>query len=244
MSSFEIVEKDEMVLKYDVLLFDLDDTLFDFKVTERNALTKSFQSVDLPNGYMDYIDSYQAISSVLWDDLEQGRITLSTLKVERFKRLFSANGLRFDAEVFAQTYLDNLGQEVHVMDDVEKMIDRVSNHRLAILTNGFKEAQHARISGSPLRDAFEAVITSEEAESQKPQRAIFDYTFEKLQITDKSRVLMVGDSLSSDIQGGNYYGIDTCWFNPAQLQNDSPIQPTIEIHSWNKFMVKNLHNMR
>lgn len=238
MSNFEIVEKDEMVLKYDVLLFDLDDTLFDFNETERNALTKTFQAVDLPNGYMDHIDSYKAISSVLWDDLEQGRITLSTLKVDRFKRLFSANDLHFDAEVFAQTYIDNLGQEVHVMDDVEKMIDRVSNHRLAVLTNGFKEAQHARIARSPLRDSFEAVITSEEAGSQKPQRAIFDYTFEKLQITDKSRVLMVGDSLSSDIQGGNYYGIDTCWFNPTQLQNDSPIQPTIEIHSWNEFLVK------
>lgn len=225
-------------MQYDVLLFDLDNTLFDFNETENNAFVNSFLTVDLPRGFQDYHERYQAISKVLWDDLEQGRVTLAELKVERFKRLFFDYNLKIDAELFGETYLDYLGQEVHLIEGVQEMIKRLSNYRLAILTNGFKDAQRARIAASPLRQSFEKIITSEEAESQKPQREIFDYTFEKMGIKDKSRVLMIGDSLSSDIQGGNHFGIDTCWFNPARLKNDSLIQPTYEINNWDEFLVK------
>jgi len=224
-------------MKYDVLLFDLDDTLFDFAETERRALINSFQTFGLPNGLNDYRASYKEISKVLWDDLEQGRTTLAELKIERFKRLFSQHALDIDAELFGNTYVENLGREVHVIDGVEEMIKRVSSHRLAILTNGFKDAQYARIGGSIFHDTFEAIITSEEAGTQKPQAEIFEYTFEKLQISDKSRVLMIGDSLSSDIQGGNHFGIDTCWFNPKAKENMSAIQPTYEIQTWADFVV-------
>jgi len=124
-----------------------------------------------------------------------------------------------------------------VIDGVKEMIGRVSDHRLAVLTNGFKEAQYARIGGSIFRDSFEAIITSEEAGTQKPQAEIFEYTFERLQISDKSRVLMIGDSLSSDIQGGNHFGIDTCWFNPKSKKNETAIRPTYEIQTWDDFVV-------
>ena len=104
-----------------------------------------------------------------------------------------------------------------------------------ILTNGFKDVQLARIGGSVLKNSFEAIITSEEAGYQKPQAEIFEYTFNKLQIADKSRVLMIGDSLSSDIQGGNNFGIDTCWFNPQHKINSTTAQPTYEIQNWHEF---------
>ncbi|CAM3062782.1 YjjG family noncanonical pyrimidine nucleotidase [Filibacter tadaridae] len=222
-------------MKYDVLLFDLDDTLFDFGETEKHALFNSFQTFSLPNGLTDYRASYHAISSPLWNDLEQGRITLAELKVERFKQLFLQYALDIDAELFSHTYLDNLGKEIHLIDGVEAMLTKTSPHRLAVLTNGFTDVQYARINGSSLRDTFETIITSEEAGCQKPQPGIFDYTFEKLRITDKSRVLMIGDSLSSDIQGGHNYGIDTCWFNPNNKKNTTAILPTYEIQSWDEF---------
>lgn len=225
------------MVKYDVLLFDLDDTLFDFSKTEKNALTHSFQAYGLPNGVDDYRKSYNSISKVLWDDLEQSRITLDELKVERFKRLFSQYDLNIDAAQFGQLYIENLGKEIHIIDGVKEMIQRASTYKLAILTNGFKDAQHARIGGSIFHDSFEKIITSEEAGTQKPQVEIFEYTFEKLNITDKSSVLMIGDSLSSDIQGGTNFGIDTCWFNPSMKQNSSALQPTYEVHSWANFLV-------
>ena len=222
-------------MKYDVFLFDLDDTLMDFAETERHAFTNVFNSNGVPNGLVDYRDSYRAISSVLWNDLEQGRTSLAELKTERFKRLFLQHGLEIDAEVFGQTYLDNLGKEVHLFEGVTEMLSSLEDSRVAIVTNGFKDVQLARIAGSILKDTFEAIFTSEEAGFQKPQVEIFEYVFQQLKITDKSRVLMIGDSLSSDILGGNNFGIDTCWFNPHRKENTSSARPTHEVHDWRAF---------
>lgn len=224
-------------MSYDLLLFDLDDTLFDFAETEKHALGNTFTTFGLPNGLEAYRDTYRAISSVIWDDLEQGRISLEELKVERFRRLFEHHELQLNASHFGELYIENLGYESHLIDGVEKMISQLSDYRLAILTNGFTLAQHARIAGSPLRNAFEAIIASEETGYKKPQPEIFEYAFQKLGVTDPSRVLMIGDSLTSDIQGGINAGIDTCWFNPDYNENNSGIQPTYEIHSWSEFSV-------
>lgn len=221
-------------MKYDVILFDLDDTLFDFGITERNAFHQLFLEYGLPNGLQDYLSSYKAISKVLWDELELGVTTLELLKIERFKRLFLEHHLDLDTEAVSQKYIENLGKEIHMIDGVEEMLANLAGCRLAIVTNGFQIAQHARIKGSPLKNVFEAVITSEEAGSQKPNPSIFEYTFKKLNITDPSRVLMVGNSLTSDIQGGNKFGIDTCWFNPTVKENRTTIIPTYEIENWSQ----------
>lgn len=219
-------------MNYDVFLFDLDDTLMDFAETERNAFTNVFTINGFPNGLAEFRDSYRAISTVLWDDLEHGRTSLAELRTERFKRLFLQHGLEIDAETFGQAYLENLGKEVHVIEGVPEMLSSLVGSRLAIVTNGFKDVQFARIAASDLNNTFEAIFTSEEIGFQKPQVEIFEYVFQQLQITDKSRVLMIGDSLSSDILGGNNYGIDTCWYNPHHKENTSSARPTYEIHDW------------
>lgn len=222
-------------MPYDIFLFDLDDTLFDFAETEKHALHNTFQFFGLPNGLKEYRESYRAISTVIWNELEQSQITLEELKVERFRRLFLQHQLDLDAKLFGDLYIENLGKESHLIEGVKEMLAGLADFRLAVLTNGFTLAQHARIAGSPLRNTFEAIIASEETGFKKPQVEIFEYTFEKLGITDISRVLMVGDSLSSDIQGGCNAGIDTCWFNPNGRKNDTMIQPTYEIRSWSEF---------
>lgn len=222
-------------MKYDVFLFDLDDTLMDFGETEKNAFTNVFSANGLPNGLAEYRATYRAISTVLWEDLEQGRTTLADLKTERFRRLFMEHGLELDAEVFSQTYLDNLGREIHLIDGVKEMIESLSGARIALLTNGFKDVQLARMAGSGLSDKFEAIFTSEEIGFQKPRPEIFEHVFRKMQLTDKSRVLMIGDSLTSDIQGGNNFGIDTCWYNPTRKPNLSSAKSTYEIYDWQEF---------
>lgn len=219
-------------MKYDVLIFDLDDTLFDFGETEKNALDHSFRAFSFPNGLTEYRASYKEISKGLWLDLEQGRISLSELKVERFKRLFLQHELSLSPEDFGQTYIENLGREVHMIDGVQDMLTNLSTCRLVLLTNGFQDVQHARIALSPLHQTFEVIVTSEETGYQKPQAEIFEYVFEKLGITEKQNVLMIGDSLTSDIQGGNNYGIDTCWFNPYSKENLTIIKPTYEISNY------------
>ena len=123
-----------------------------------------------------------------------------------------------------------------MIDGVEEMLKALSGCRLAVLTNGFQEVQHARIAISCLKDTFEAIITSEETGFQKPQPEIFDYVFEKLSLFDKGKVLMIGDSLTSDIQGGNNFGIDTCWFNPHGKENSTTIKPTYEIDNYEELV--------
>lgn len=215
--------------KYNTILFDIDDTLFDFKKSEINALHNTFMEYKMPEGLSDYHASYRKISNKLWSDLEKGEIGLRDLGIERFKRLFLEHQLETDALLFSRSYLGNLGNEVHLMPGASELCGQLSGYRLAIITNGFGEVQHARIQNSPLCDLFEQIIVSEETGYQKPHHGIFDYAFEKLQLTDRSKVLMVGDSLQSDIQGGINYGIDTCWFNPLQKENLTAFAPTYEI---------------
>jgi FMN phosphatase YigB (HAD superfamily) len=97
------------------------------------------------------------------------------------------------------------------------------------MTNGFADVQHARIRRLGLEGVFDHVIISEEVGVAKPDPGVFDIAFERMGNPDKARVLMVGDSLSSDIVGGFHYGIDTCWFNPDGLANLTGNIPTYEI---------------
>ncbi|MEH7124860.1 MULTISPECIES: YjjG family noncanonical pyrimidine nucleotidase [unclassified Bacillus (in: firmicutes)] len=216
-------------MKYEIILFDVDNTLLDFSMAEIKALHNAFVEFGLPTGLSDYKASYEEINRILWSELEQGLITISELGVERFRRLFLKNDLEINAELFSSVYLGLLCEEIHLVNGAVELCENLTDHRLAIITNGFTEVQSARIGSSPLRNTFEQVIISEETGFQKPEKGIFDYAFSKLQITEKAKVLMVGDSLTSDIQGGINYGIDTCWFNPHLKENDIGIKPTYEI---------------
>ncbi|MDW7617302.1 YjjG family noncanonical pyrimidine nucleotidase [Peribacillus simplex] len=216
-------------MKYEIILFDVDDTLLDFRISEKKALHEAFLEFGLPTGAKDYVVGYQEISRGLWRDLEQGLIDLTELGVERFKRLFLKHGLDIHADSFSRAYLGYLGKEIHLMPGAVEVCEKLKGCRLAIITNGFTSVQTARIGGSPLSHTFEHLIASQEAGFQKPDKGIFDYAFSKLKITDKSKALIVGDSLTSDIQGGLNYGMDTCWYNPHQKDNNLGIKPTYEI---------------
>ena len=216
-------------MDYEVIFFDVDDTLLDFGLTEKAALHNAFVEFGLPTGLADYRTSYKELSKGLWEDLEKGLVTILELAVERFRRLFLLHKLEIDAEAFSEAYLGYLGQETHLIEGAVELCEKLADYRLAIITNGFTDVQLSRIGNSPLRHTFEHIIISEEVGSQKPDKGIFDYAFAKLGITNKAKVLMVGDSLTSDMQGGIDYGIDTCWFNPQGKVNPLGSKPTYEI---------------
>lgn len=214
---------------YEIIIFDVDDTLFDFAKSEQEAFYKVFNQYNLVDSLQVYKKSYKEISNLLWRELENGKMSLVELGSERFRRLFLEYELDIDANLFNQDYLKFLGEQSYLVQGAEKVINGLTHKRLAIITNGFTDVQNSRINNSPLKDAFEHIIISESTSFQKPQIGIFGYAFDKLQITDKSNVLMVGDSLTSDIQGGINYGIDTCWFNPTHKENHTSVKPTFEI---------------
>lgn len=219
-------------MRYHTLLFDADETLFDFSRTETAALEDTFLGHAMEFLPI-HFERYKEINHELWSELEAGLISSQVLRTERFARLFDAFKLDLDPVAFSGEYLINLGRGAYLLEGAEELCASLSSrgYRLAIITNGIKEVQHERIRRSPLCNTFEQVIVSEEAGYQKPEPGIFDVAFTKLGLQDKAGVLMIGDSLSSDIQGGNRYGIDTCWFNPRAAVNETGVKPTYEIRA-------------
>jgi len=216
-------------MKYEILLFDADDTLFDFERAQQYALQKVYTAFDMLDLADEYTASYKEIGKEIWGELERGEITLAELRVERFKRLFKKYNLPHQPEDFGNAYLRFLGEGSFLIEGAEELCQALNKQRLAIITNGFREVQIPRIAHSPLSHCFEQIIISEDTGYQKPQTEIFDYAFAKLGLTRQDRVLMIGDSLTSDILGGNRYGIDTCWFNPRRKENGTDVKPTYEI---------------
>lgn len=220
-------------MKYEVILFDADDTLFDYDQAESYALREAFKQFGMHSSYEVCAPAYKEINKALWRDLELGLISSAALRVERFTRLFAAHGLELDPESFSAAYLLHLGEGIFLVEGAAELCNELADCRLAVITNGIKEVQYSRIQGSSLRGAFAQIIISEEVGSQKPERGIFDHAFARLGLTteDKRKVLIVGDTLTSDIQGGISYGIDTCWFNPLGKPKDPEIVPTYEIRA-------------
>lgn len=137
-------------MKYDVILFDADDTLFDYGMAEGQAFLNVFTHFGLPAGAQEYADSYQEINRALWADLEAGQITPAALRVERFNRLFMQHNLQYNPEEFSEAYLRFLGEGTFLIQGAVELCGALEGCRLAIITNGFKDVQLSRIQGSPL----------------------------------------------------------------------------------------------
>lgn len=224
-------------MKYEVILFDADETLFDFRRAEREALAKTIGEYGMDYQEAYHLKIYQEINHQAWKDLEEGRITQDELKVIRFKRLSEALGVAFDEHAFGKSYMAHLAQGSFLYEGVESLIEALShNFRLMIITNGLTDVQNKRIKQSTIAHFFEGIIVSEEVGVAKPNPQIFQLALDHLGHRDKATVLMVGDSLSSDILGGINFGIDTCWYNPEGASNSGSLQPTYEIHELPQLM--------
>lgn len=219
-------------MSYEWVLLDADETLFDFRMSESRALSAVLASMQLDPEDLAITDSYNRINRGLWKELEQGLINSTELKVERFRRFCLEQGLNEDAGVISDRYIQSLSEQAFILAGALDLCLYLKDngYRMAIITNGIKQVQFGRINRSELKDFFEAVIVSEDTGFQKPQPGIFEHAFAAIGSTEKEKMLMVGDSLTSDIQGGINAGIDTCWFNPDRATNDTGIIPTYEIH--------------
>lgn len=215
--------------RYELVFMDADETIFDFGKAEAFALTGAFEQYGL-EATDDIVDDYDEINKGLWKKFERGETDQATLKIERFRLLFQKVGVNLDAGLFSDAYLDWLGKGGFLLDGAEELCEYLAGkYRLAIVTNGIKRVQRSRFDNSPIRRYFESIVISEEAGSSKPSAGIFDYACRSLGFHDKNRMIMVGDSLSSDIAGGANYGMDTCWVNLSEAVNNTNIAPTYEV---------------
>jgi len=210
-------------LKYTWLLFDADDTLFDFPKAEANALKWTLEQAGLPFR-PEFFGLYSRFNQQVWQEFERGEVTSRELRVKRFRLFFDETRLEGDPQAVSPLYLRNLALGTDLLDGAEAVICALQErYHLALVTNGLKEVQRPRLAGSALRDCFEKVFISEEVGAAKPSRDYFDAVFHGIGQPAKASVLLIGDSLTSDMRGGVEYGLDTCWYNPKAKSTELPI---------------------
>ena len=218
---------------YKFLLFDLDHTLLDFDTAEDVALTQLLKEEGVTD-IQAYKDYYVPMNKSLWKDLELKKIRKQELVNTRFSKLFSYFGIEKDGVYLAVRYQFYLAQQGQVfsgaMELLDSLIDR--GYELYAATNGITTIQTGRLEQSGIAPFFKEIFISEQLHTQKPDAAFYEKIGARIPNFNKNHALMIGDSLSADIQGGNNAGIDTIWYNPHHLENKSLAQPTYEVDSY------------
>lgn len=200
---------------YKFILFDADNTLFDFTRSEREAVAETLRDFGLiPTDSV--IDDYSRINQSLWEKLERGETEKQRLRVERFELLFEKEGYDLSkAQDASDRYSERLSTKAYLIDGAREILEDLAPCAgLYIVTNGIKKIQESRFAASGLGRFIRASFISEEMGFEKPDARFFDEVERCIPGFARADALVVGDSLTSDIRGGINAGIDTCWFNP------------------------------
>lgn len=217
-------------MKYEILLFDADNTVLDFDKSEEQALERAFCENGLKFS-QNVLNVYRKNNIYQWQLFEQGKISKPQVLINRFVETFKELGLPLEkASQAGDLYEEYLKLGFFVIPHAVEVLEQLQTKcRLYIVSNGVAEIQNSRMKGSGMEKYFLARFVSEAVGYPKPQIEYFNYCFEHIEDIDKTKTLIIGDSLTSDIQGGVNAGIDTCWFNPWHNVNKSNLTPTYEI---------------
>jgi 2-haloacid dehalogenase len=218
------------VKRYKLLLFDADDTLFDYSKAEEQALAGAFAESGLRFDKTAHLETYQRHNLKAWDEYGRGLISAQTLRIKRFELFFKESGIEAIPETFSGIYLKHLSQAAFMIDGAEEVIEYLAqNYELAVVTNGLVEVQKERFRRSPLLKWIKHLVISEETGSKKPHPEFFEFALRKTGGFPKHEILLIGDSLQVDILGGIGFGIDTCWYNPNGLALPPEARPVYVI---------------
>ena len=212
--------------RYHTVLFDADNTLFDFDRAEHEALGRALRERGYPDDDATR-ETYLAINRELWHRFDLGEADQDWLLVERFRRFEAAMGGHHDPERFNRDYLTYLGEGAFLLPGAMELCRTLSERcTLAIVTNGATIAQTGRFARSGLAPYFKGLFISQELGCRKPERAYFDTVLSRLGVADRRDTVVVGDNLRSDIQGGINAGLDTIWYYPGGGGPEGDIVPT------------------
>lgn len=210
------------------LLFDLDDTLLDFRASETYALEKIFQNVHIPYN-KENIALYHRVNLSLWQAYEEGKIPREGITNARFPQFFEKMGNKEDGLLAEESFRNYLIEANKLVPEAKEILGDLSgNYALYVVTNGVAVTQKNRLKKSGLDVFFNEVFISEELGVQKPDPQFFNEVFATIP-QEKEEALIIGDSLSSDIKGGFLSQIESVWYNPKEIKNTTDISPTFEI---------------
>lgn len=219
-----------------VLLWDIDGTILDFLAAEKEAMKKCFQICGLGECTDEMIARYSRINRKYWEMLERGEITKPEVLVGRFEEFFASEGIVTDcAPEFNKEYQVRLGDTICFHDNAYELLKSLKGSvKQYAVTNGTKVAQDRKLKLSGLIDIFNYVFISEELGVEKPGIGFFEKVWEKIGTYEPNEVMIIGDSLTSDMQGGNNAGILCCWYNPKGAVNDKGVRIDYEIEDLQK----------
>ena len=211
------------------LFLDLDDTILDFHKAERIALSKTLAGFGL-EPTEEVLARYHVINRLHWERLERGELTRDQVLEGRFRVLFTELGHPVDAVAVTRCYERNLGIGHYFLPGAQEAVQRLhEKYRLFLASNGTASVQHARLTSAGLYPVFEKVFVSQELGFNKPSIEFFNACTRQIPGYDPKKAMMVGDSLTSDIQGGINAGMATCWVNPTHAPGRPDIRPNYEI---------------
>ena len=199
--------------RFDIVLLDADETVYDFKLAEKTAVSLTLEKFGVqPTD--DVVSLYSDINLSCWKALERGELGRDELKPTRFQRLFEQIGAEpCDYVAVNATYEDNLSRQAFLLDGALEFVKKLHEYcKIYLATNGLTIPQTGRFSRAAVKPYVDGIYISEQIGASKPDKAYYDYIFRDLGVTDKSRVIMVGDSLTSDMLGGRNAGITTCMY--------------------------------
>ena len=217
-------------MKYNLFLFDLDDTLLDFKASEKLSFFLALQDLGVKDHLDDLFKIYQVENNALWKLFEQNKTSKEHLKVERFRKTFELGKIELNPELASSRYLETLPETVVLIDHAEEICDWLSQQgELGIITNGIHHVQTQRIKNSKIAPYISFISVSEICGFAKPDIRFFEYSAKMAKTFAKNSTVIVGDRIEADIQGAHNFGIDACWFNPHKADGLPHLTPKYEI---------------
>ncbi len=217
--------------RFTTILWDVDGTLLDFVYAQRHAITQCFRSIgrEITD---EMIARYSRINDMFWKRLELGEITKEELLTGRFLQLFEEYDIHgVDVETFRQEYQRELGNVyIYIDDSIHICRSLQGKVKQYVVTNGVTSTQENKLRLAGFTEIMEELFISEQIGAPKPHKEYFDYCLARIEEKDKDKILLVGDSLTSDIKGGVLAGIPTCWYRPEGAENPTEYKPTYEIN--------------
>ena len=214
---------------YSILLFDADNTLFNFDAGNRRAFSEVCRICHLPDTD-ELFHAYEAVNAEMWSAFDRGECTKDFLVVERFRLFLERAGLQAAPVQCNKIHLSTLATNTVLLPHALEVCRTLAQtHSLYIVTNAVAAVQKARLAASDLRPYITDAFISEDAGASKPSVAYFDYVFSRIPGITRENCLLIGDSPSSDLQGANNYGIPCCWYNPRGLARPDGIRIDYEI---------------
>lgn len=216
-------------MNYPYLLFDADDTLFDFPAASSRAFAAMCEAHGLPDS-AETRRLYHEINLELWAAFDRGEVSKDFVTLERFVRFLEALGLSRDPAACNRDYLAALGSAVYPLPHAEEVCRVLAQtHQLYIITNAVASVQRSRLRGSVFAPLITDAFISEDAGASKPSRAYYDYVLSRIPGAGPLNCLVIGDSLATDIRGANNAGLPCCWFNPAGRPRQADLRIDYEI---------------